>query len=277
MPGIRSVDAACASVRELVERTGNAHDLAYYNLHEARFRKTAQRITELVPRGARVLDVGSHYLHQAAVLKQLGYSISAMDVPAHARLGFVSGRGRSLGIENYEVSADDFSSGSFLGAATDAFDCIVFCEILEHITFNPVNFWRRMHKLLRVNGLIYLTTPNSVKLLSIVGAVWNAVTLRRIGLSVNQIFHHVTYGHHWKEYSANELVEYFRLLSPDFEVSVRRIHYGAPPPEVRRHLGKARTTLLRLGNASRALADNLEAVIRLPRKSAWRTPAPVAG
>jgi 2-polyprenyl-3-methyl-5-hydroxy-6-metoxy-1,4-benzoquinol methylase len=224
-----------------------------------------------------VLDVGSHYLHHAAILKQLGYVVSAIDVPAHTTLPFVSGRARSLGIQNHEVNDEQFTSGAFLGVTSDAFDCVVFCEILEHITFNPVNFWRRVHGLLRVNGFVYLTTPNSVKLLSVLGAVWNALTLRKIGLSVKQIFHHVTYGHHWKEYSAAELVEYFRILSPDFEVKVRRIHYGPPPPEVRRQLGAAKTTLLRVGNASRIFADNLEAIVKLPRKTAWRTPAPMAG
>lgn len=272
-----SIDAACAAVRKIVERTSNPHDLAYFNLHEARFRKTAERISELVPPGSVILDVGSHYLHQAAVLKQIGFDVSAMDVPDHTRLPFVAGRARSLGITNYEVSGDDFSSGKFLGAVENRFDCVVFCEILEHITFNPVKFWRRVHELLRVGGIVYLTTPNSVKLLSVLGAVWNAVTLKKIGLGVNQIFHHVTYGHHWKEYSAAELVDYFRILSPDFDVKVRRIHYGAPPPEVKRRLGAVRTALLRAGNASRLFADNLEAVVTLARKTPWRTPAPTAG
>lgn len=274
---MKSIDAACAAVRELVERTANPHDLAYFNLHEERFRKTARRISELVPPGASILDVGSHYLHQAAVLNQLGYSVSGMDVPDHVNLPFVAGRARSLGIPNHEVAGEQFSSGSFLGAGTDAFACVVFCEILEHITFNPVPFWRRIHELLRVNGIIYLTTPNAVKLLSVLGAVWNAITLRKIGLSVGQIFHHVTFGHHWKEYSAPELVEYFRMLSPDFEVKVRRIHYGPPPAEVRRRLGAPRTVLLRVGNASRLFADNLEAVVTLTRKTPWTTPAPTAG
>lgn len=274
---MKSVDAACRAVRDLVERTDNPHDLAYYNLHEERFRKTARRISELVRPGSAILDVGSHYLHQAAILKHLGYAVSAMDVPAHTTLPFVARRALSLGIVDHEVSGEQFSSGSFLGASSDEFDCVVFCEILEHITFNPVNFWRRAHELLRAQGIVYLTTPNSVKLLSVLGAVWNAVTLKKIGLGINQIFHHVTYGHHWKEYSAAELVEYFRILSPDFEVKVRRINYGPPPPEVRRQIGSARTALVRVGNATRFFADNLEAIVTLTRKTQWRTPAPTTG
>ena len=116
-----------------------------------------------------------------------------------------------------------------------------------------------------------------MKLLSVLGAVWNAVTLRKIGLSVKQIFHHVTFGHHWKEYSAREIVEYFRTLSPDFEVRVCRIHYGPPSADVRAGLGKVRTAILQLGNLSGVLADNLEAVVRLKAKTPWTAAAPASG
>src|SRR6476646_1616350 len=107
---MKDIDDACSAVREIVDRTGNEHDRAYFRLHEARFRKTAERISGIVPPGASILDVGSHYLHQAAVLKQMGYDVSAMDVPDHAGLPFVAGRARSLGIVNYEVSGDEFSA-----------------------------------------------------------------------------------------------------------------------------------------------------------------------
>lgn len=274
---MKHVDAACAAVRELVDRTGNPHDLAYYNLHEQRFRKTAERIVDLVPRGADVLDVGSHYLHQSAILKHLGYAVSGMDVAAHTTLPFVAGRARSLGIPNHEIANADYAEGAFLTEMADAFDCVMFCEILEHITFNPVRFWKRMHELLRVNGIIYVTTPNSLKLLSLLGTVWNALTLRKIGIGVGQIVHEVTYGHHWKEYSAAELVEYFRILSPDFSVKVRRINYGSPSPELRRQIGALRATVLRAGNATRFFAQDLEAVVTLTTKTQWRTPAPSAG
>jgi 2-polyprenyl-6-hydroxyphenyl methylase/3-demethylubiquinone-9 3-methyltransferase len=36
------------------------------------------------------------------------------------------------------------------------------------------------------------------------------------GISVSQVLHTHTYGHHWREYSRKEVLRYFRLLSPDF-------------------------------------------------------------
>jgi 2-polyprenyl-3-methyl-5-hydroxy-6-metoxy-1,4-benzoquinol methylase len=268
---------AFAAVKADVERSGSTGELRYFNLHERRFRVTAARILELVPKQADLLDIGGHYLHLSCVVALLGYRVSAIDVPAFAELPFVVERATRRGITLSTVESDDIVAGTFLRPHTDRFDAVLFCEILEHITFNPVAFWRRVHELLRPNGTIVLTTPNSLKLLSILGALWNLLSLRRIGLSVKQIMHHPTFGHHWKEYSSAEIKEYFGRLSPDFRVRVRKLHYGPLTSEVREELGAVRTAILQLGNATGFFADNLEAVITLPQKTPWRVRMPTSG
>ena len=272
-----SVADACAAVRKEVVSSRSADDLAYFNLHERRFRATASRIIELVPSGARILDVGSHYLHLTSVLALVGYEVRAIDVPAHSTLPFVRERAVRMGIPLTVAEGDAVAQGRFLTAEADSFDAVLFCEILEHITFNPIPFWRRIHGLLRPNGIILLTTPNSLKLLSVLGALWNLVTLRRIGLSVKQIMGHATFGQHWKEYSAREIGEYFAHLSPDFMVHIRKVHYGPVPEDVQRTIGSLRTAILRFGNATGFFADNLEAVITLSAKTTWTLREPRAG
>lgn len=272
-----TIAEACATVRADVEQSGSAGELPYFNLHERRFRVTAERVLELVPKQAEILDIGGHNLHLSCLLALLGYRVSAIDVPAFAELPFVVERARRRGISLTSVTSDDIVAGKFLRPHTDRFDGVLFCEILEHITFNPIAFWRRVHELLRRNGTIVLTTPNSLKLLSILGALWNLVSLRRIGLSVKQIMHHATFGHHWKEYSSAEIKEYFGRLSPDFRVRVRKLDYGPLTSDARKELGPVRTAILRLGNATGFFADNLEAVITLPQKTPWRVQMPTSG
>lgn len=273
----QSIADACAAVRKEIESSNSDDDRAYFELHERRFRATASRITELVPAGARILDVGSHYLHMSSLLTLLGYNVASMDVPTHSRLPFVRDRAARLGISLAVVGGDDVAEGRFLPAETDSFDAVLFCEILEHITFNPIAFWRRIHGLLRTDGIIFLTTPNSLKLLSVLGALWNLVTLRRIGLSVKQIMRYATLGQHWKEYSASEIREYFAYLSPDFKVRVSKVDYGEMPDDARRELGSARNAILRLGNATGFFAETLEAVISLPVKTSWTRREPRSG
>lgn len=274
---MQKIGDACATIREEVERSNSADDVGYLNLHEQRFRTTAARLMELLPRGAEILDVGSHYLQLSSMLSLLGFRVSAVDVPAHASLPFVAQRAARFGVANHVVEGDGFVRGEFVGEVDDRFDAVLFCEILEHITFNPVPFWRRIHGLLRTGGMIHLTTPNSLKLLSVLGAAWNLVAMKRIGLNVKQILQAPTFGHHWKEYSAGEITEYFSRLSPDFRVRVRKLHYGPPTSDVREALGPVRTAILQFGNATGFFADNLEAVITLPQKTPWRVQAPTAG
>jgi 2-polyprenyl-6-hydroxyphenyl methylase/3-demethylubiquinone-9 3-methyltransferase len=275
---MNSVADACIAVKKELANSRSADDLAYFDLHERRFRDTASRVAELVPPNGRILDVGSHYLHLSSILTLLGYRVVSMDVPAHSTLPFVSERAERMGIPLAVVDGDAIAEGRFLVTEADSFDAVLFCEILEHITFNPISYWRRIHELLRPNGIIYLTTPNSLKLLAVLGALWNLVTLRRIGLSVKQIMRRATLGHHWKEYSAREIREYFAFLSPDFRVRVRRVdHYGSPPEDLRRELGSLRSAILRVGNATRFFAEGLEAVISLPAKTTWTRSEPRAG
>jgi 2-polyprenyl-6-hydroxyphenyl methylase/3-demethylubiquinone-9 3-methyltransferase len=274
---MQSVADAFAAVRNEVVTSGKVDDLAYFDLHERRFRATASRIMDLVAPGARILDVGSHYLHLSTVLALLGYKVVSIDVPAHSTLPFVTERAARMGIPLTVVEGAAIAEGGFLEAEVDSFDAVLFCEILEHITFNPIPFWRRIHGLLRPDGIIFLTTPNSLKLLSVLGAMWNLITLHRIGLSVKQIMRHATLGQHWKEYSAGEIGEYFAYLSPDFKVSVRKLDYGPLPEDVLRELGPARSAILQLGNATGFFAETLEAVISLPSKTAWTRREPRAG
>lgn len=274
---MQSLADALAAVRKEISTSNSTDDLAYFDLHERRFRATASRVTELVAPGGRILDVGSHYLHQSSVLALLGYKVVSMDVPAHSLLPFVCERAGRMGIPLTVVEGDAVAEGEFLATEVDSFDAVLFCEILEHITFNPIPFWRRVHGLVRPTGIIYLTTPNSLKLLSVLGAMWNLVTLRRIGLSVKQIMRHATLGQHWKEYSAGEIREYFAYLSPDFKVRVRKLDYGPLQEDARRELGPLRGAILRLGNATGFFAAELEAVISVPSKTSWARREPRAG
>jgi 2-polyprenyl-3-methyl-5-hydroxy-6-metoxy-1,4-benzoquinol methylase len=274
---LQTIAQACVAVRADVERGGSSDDIGYFNYHEQRLRATAARVMELVPTTVEVLDIGGHYLHLSSVLALLGYRMSAIDVPAFARLPLVVERAGRTGIALVAVDGDEIAAGQFLPDQSDRFGAVLFCEILEHITFNPIAFWRRVHTLTLPNGMILVTTPNSLKLLSVLGALWNLVSLRRIGLSVKQIMHHGTFGHHWKEYSAGEIVEYFGRLSPDFRVHVRKVNYGPPSSNAREALGAVRTAILRFGNATGFFADNLEAVVTLSQKTPWSVLSPTTG
>lgn len=243
-------------------------DTEYFAFHRRRFEQHLARLQKLNTPGARVLDIGSHYLHLSSALSRAGYDVIALDVEEFQGLDFVRRRATEFGVRCEVVR--DLGRGDFLPAERpDSFDCLVFCEILEHITFNPVRFWRRVYDLLRPGGCVYLTTPNSLRHSNILRTVRRAVGLRGVGIPVEEIFQHVTYGHHWKEYSAPELRDYFDRLSPDFGLEITMEDFDL---SVARRSALARAVRA-AGIMPRMFRPHLEVVIRLPRKTRWRAVA----
>src|SRR5262249_21323304 len=157
--------------------------------HEARFRRAAQRIIEIVPRGSSVLDLGSHYLHLASIIRLLGYNVVALDVPEFQHLSFVRARAEKFGIRTVTMQAA--AAGDFLPGCDGQFDVALFCEILEHITFNPCEFWKRLHKSLKIGGKLYLSTPNSLSAMNVLSAVKRIILLQGIGMDITSIFNTV--------------------------------------------------------------------------------------
>ena len=235
-------------------------DAEYFRYHRSRFRAGFETLQQLVRSDSKVLDVGSHYLHFSSLLAASGLSVTALDVAEFQELDFVCRRAQKYRVRQETVR--DLGAGEFLPGVRDSFDVVVFSEILEHITFNPGPFWRRIYDLLRPGGFVFLTTPNSLRLNNVLKTAYRVGARRGVGIPVSEIFQHVTYGHHWKEYSAAELREYFGRLSPDFELEIRFVDYGLEG-------APASAPLRAVGNLVPSLRPHMEAVIRLPRKTRW--------
>jgi SAM-dependent methyltransferase len=224
----------CSSVDEAIDVLGRlvadqkGGDERYFRGQLARFRLTGHRLQTLCPPPARILDIGSHYLHQSSILSLLGYDVIGVDVPLFSKADFVVERAKRMGITN--VSVENLEDGNILPGLgyEGTIDLAIFTAVLEHITFNPVRFWRRIYELLSPNGRIYVTTPNGMRLAAIVRQMGRLIALRGAGLPVDEVLGTITYGHHWKEYSTAEIKEYFRILSPDFSVSARLYQDPAP-------------------------------------------------
>jgi 2-polyprenyl-3-methyl-5-hydroxy-6-metoxy-1,4-benzoquinol methylase len=266
-----TIDEAFAEVGRCLSDGG---DRTYFTEHAARYRHCVNAVRRLVPPGARVLDVGAHYLHQSALLRLLGYEVWAVDVPEFTELPFVARRALDLGIRLCPVR--DLEKERFLPGEEHRFDLVLFCEILEHISFNPIGFWHRVYELMRVGGKLYITTPNSLRLINVASTVKRALTLDGVGVGVPTIFGNVTYGHHWKEYSRGEIEAYFRALSPDFQVDVGFYHYRVYP--VRFGVKDLARSLARwLGTRVARFDEELEAVVTLARRTGFSARPPAYG
>jgi len=256
----------CASLEEAAEvlaalvKKQDGGDENYFNSQLRRYLYSIERISELCPNPCRVLDIGSHYLHQSTLLSLLGYEVYGLDVPLFTDAPFIQERSKAMKIQN--VSSGSQQSGEFLEGHDNSFDLIVCTEMLEHIAFNPVAFWRRVWELLSTGGMVYVTTPNVFRIRALVKNLIRLVTFEGVGIPVNEILTVITYGHHWKEYSVRETQKYFGSLSPDFAVETRTYpDYGS----YNGILSKALEVIP-------AFRSNIEVVIKLPSKTDFLVP-----
>lgn len=249
-------------VKQEVVATNNVQELEYYEYHEKRFERMAKSILEQMPNGGRVLDIGSHYLHSSMILTELGYQVYAVDVSEFWEIPFIQNRLDSYQIEG--IAENELETFCSVESMNSYFDVILFTEILEHITFNPIVFWNRVYNTVKNDGLIYLTTPNSFALPNFVRSFKNLISFKGVGIKVEDIFEHVTYGHHWKEFSRGEIINYFGLLSADFKVKTRLFSFH------KKTKGSFRDAIwqnmILLGNALHFFAPTIEVFVRVKKE-----------
>ena len=267
---IEEIDQVFREVEHEVLQLNNAKDIDYYSYHEKRFYRMAKSLAAVLPRGAKVLDIGSHFLHPAMILTKMGYKVYAVDVPVFQEMDFVVDR-----CSRYQVEAifeSDMASFESIKERKDEFDAVLFTEILEHITFNPVLFWNRVYDAVKPTCFMYLSTPNSLALPSLIRAFFRLVTLKGIGLKVDEIHITETYGHHWKEYSRYEIKKYFQSLSDDFEVTTKYFSFHKGFGSSLRD--KLWFGLARLGLYTRVFAPCLESVVKVNKQHGFKMKPP---
>ncbi len=261
---------ALAQVAEIVKADGDENDINYFEFHKDRYLKMAKTLYKgesATP--SLVLNMGSHYLHATLLFKFLGYEVHSMDVSEFWNLEFVKRRAEKYALP--KIVDDNFETLKSIAGATDEYDIVLFTEILEHITFNPIQFWHKIYHRLKSNGLIYISTPNSMCLLNMVRSIVRILTFRGIGIPVNEIFKTVTYGHHWKEYSSSEIKRYFNKMSDDFQVSVHQYHYKKIAIN---NLSSAMAVFFNFIGNLIYLSDEIEAVVKIEKKESWKLEPP---
>jgi 2-polyprenyl-3-methyl-5-hydroxy-6-metoxy-1,4-benzoquinol methylase len=232
-------DPELGRVAHIFEANGGT-DFGYLAWHFRRFKETKEMYERTAERkGQRVLDVGAHWLHQAFLYAEDGYRVTAADFPITIDNHVVKSLAGAYGIEL--IAYTDLETPTAFAAIPDGtFDVILFTEIIEHLTFNPVAMWRELYRLMAPGGRVVVTTPNYY---AMKGRAWAPTrTLHGFGsgLPVEEILTVPSHGPHWKEFSMRELLKYFTLLSPDFRIHKAVYmddYYGGPRvPAVMRYI-----------------------------------------
>lgn len=161
-------------------------------------------------KGKRVLEISSFLGVVDIVLAKTGCEAYTYDIPEFQNNQRLS--------ELYAAFHVHSSSGNIrhiletgMPWPDNYFDAVILSEVIEHLNINPLPLFQEIHRILKKDGILYITTPNQVRLI-------NRIALA-LGRSIrNPISHYCiqldrkrrnTCGIHWREYTLEEVI---RLL-----------------------------------------------------------------
>ena len=208
----------------------------------------------LVPEGSgRLLEVGAAPYFTTALLRSFrGYDLHLTNgfgssaVPNRVTLPVRGGSPVELDFSpfNLEVDPPPLGEGSF--------DVVLCCEVIEHMTTDPVGALANLNRALRPGGCLVLTTPNAARLGVVVNAMAGVHSMH------DQYSAYGPYGRHNREYTPSEMeallqqagFEIEEAFTSDVVPPARRGPYAAlriPHAAVGRAVAAARWILSRLG------------------------------
>lgn len=122
-------------------------------LKAAASENTHETVLALISRENRglVLDVGAGSGALSLKLSELGFKVIATDINPAFKANTIDGK------KNIEFVLSDLDVS--IPFKEHAFDYIVAVEIIEHIE-NPWYFLREISRILKINGKLFLSTPN---------------------------------------------------------------------------------------------------------------------
>ncbi|MEA5620798.1 class I SAM-dependent methyltransferase [Cronbergia sp. UHCC 0137] len=189
-------------------------NIAYLKTLRESYIRTVQDIVEITQSSSRqnlkILEIGSFYGLVSICLSQLGYQVTATDIPDFI---FNDSLQKKLSKNNISSFGCDLSQLEF-PCKTEEFDIVIMCEVLEHLNFNPLPLIKEINRIVKPNGLFYLSLPN-------ITSLKNRIRLLTGHSIHNPIEHYIwqlnpestmKIGIHWREYTTNEIREMLDLL-----------------------------------------------------------------
>ncbi|MBN2160882.1 MAG: methyltransferase domain-containing protein [Spirochaetes bacterium] len=112
-----------------------------------------------------------------------------------------------ISFRHFNVEYDEFPFKK------NSYDLVLFCEIIEHLTVDPVHSLVQINRLLKNGGHIIITTPNVLRYENVLKLI--------AGRNVHDHYSgYGAYGRHNREYTPNEL----RLLVESLGYRVERLY-----------------------------------------------------
>lgn len=204
-------DVVDGAIRELgdfdliVDESERPETSTYLRRHRHEYVRTVADVVRHKPdaKNTRVMEIGAFFGTVCLSLAELGYQVTATDIPEYMDLPAQVQRYAKHGIATKGVRLQDY----VLPFEDESFDVVIMCEVLEHLNFNPIPLLKEINRVLSKGGILYLSLPNYAQIRNRLKVLKGGAS----GISVKSFFEQVrpgsqaiVYGH-WREYTGPEI------------------------------------------------------------------------
>lgn len=183
----------------------------YIRNHRHEYLRTVQDVDRYFgfSRDKSVFEIGAFFGVVSIALSRMGYEVTASDVVEYMSLDAQKQRFEKENVSTHYMNLQNY----ILDLPSESVDCIIMCEVLEHLNFNPLPLFKEINRVLRKGGLFYLALPNGAQIRNRL----NLMSGRPIGIEVREFFDQLDSSHellangHWREYTMGEVKE---MLEP---------------------------------------------------------------
>jgi SAM-dependent methyltransferase len=222
-PSARALEAVTTCLEALLQDPlPNERIGGYMRHHLNRIAFDVDYVAAYAKRQSAVLDIGCAPPLLSAALLSLGYDVTGVDINPDLFA-------RSYDRLNLTAARCDIDMEP-LPFPDDRFDTVILSEVFEHLRMNPIATLREMSRVLKPGGVLLLSTPN----LRSIGGLRNFVMRAKAyscspgGFPAYQDVKTSGYAGHIREYTATEMLEFFKGTGFTLTGMVHRGRYTRP-------------------------------------------------
>ncbi len=190
--------------------------ISYVKNHKERIALDFRIIKQNLSLGSTILEIGSIPLLLTAVLAQSNYSITGVDI-APSRYA------RSIQELGVKVISCDIEKEA-LPISDEQYDAVIFFEIFEHLRINPIFTMREIWRVLKPNGILFLSTPNLKSIYGLKNFIFKDRAYSCCGDIYSEFMKLETLGHmgHVREYTVTEVIDFLKKIGFEIDKIIYR-------------------------------------------------------
>lgn len=149
----------------------------------------------------KLLDVGIHPGHMASICKKFGVVVYGLDYCPEKLQNRWKNRWKNEGITVVKCDAEREK----FPFDNETFDHVLFTEVIEHLIYSPYHALGEIHRVLKPNGTLLVTTPNDISLWKLAYRIKRTFALKGLSAHVDEVYSKEPYERHHKRYVLDEL------------------------------------------------------------------------